>query len=226
MSSTTLRGLWAHATNSQKLLDTALNSEINIWVWLKHWSKKLTSPKLVVVVMGRWQDMLWHSDPWCGHQLSQHSTLCQGPCINSVTQYNPACRLCNMSDMKEGVKNFCFKQLLLFDPHMHSNCHKAVIIKGSILYRPLHTTHVVWEPEPGGQHRSVGPGPWRRWPVGVTLHGVTAHMWHFVTVTQTCSPCLTYTIILGECWMCSIMISHFRNIKYLARKDPHWHGDA
>ena len=29
MSSTTLRGLWAHATNSQKLLDTALNSKIN-----------------------------------------------------------------------------------------------------------------------------------------------------------------------------------------------------
>ena len=164
--------------------------------------------------MGRWQDMLWHSDPWCGHQLSQHSTLCQGPCINGVTEYNPACRLCNMSDMKEGVKNFCFKQLLLFDPHMHSNCHKAVIIKGSFLYRPLHTTHVVWEPEPGGQHRSVGPGPWRRWPVGVTLHGVTAHMWHFVTVTQTCSPCLTYTIILGECWMCHLAISHFDNLKY------------
>ena len=29
MSSTTLRGLWAHATNSQKLLDTALNSKNN-----------------------------------------------------------------------------------------------------------------------------------------------------------------------------------------------------
>ena len=133
-----------------------------------------------------------------------------------------ACRLCNMSDMKEGVKNFCFKQILniyFFPSH-------AFKLSSRDMYRPLHTTHVVWEPEPGGQHRSVGPGPWRRWPVGVTLHGVTGHMWHFVTVTQTCSPYLTYTIKLGECWMCSIMISHFRNIKYLARKDPHWHGDA
>ena len=29
MSHTTLGGLWAHATNSQKLLDTALNSKDN-----------------------------------------------------------------------------------------------------------------------------------------------------------------------------------------------------
>ena len=35
MSSTTLRGLWAHATNSQKLLDTALNSKINFGLTFK-----------------------------------------------------------------------------------------------------------------------------------------------------------------------------------------------
>ena len=173
--------------------------------------------------MGRWQDMLWHSDPWCGHQLSQHSTLCQGLCINGVTQYNPACRLCNMSDMKEGVKNFCFKQIL--NIHFFPSHAFKLSSRGIICTAP-YTLHMLC-----GSRSRVGsiaqsaPGrgggdQWVSRYTGSRPTCDTSWQWrrHVAHVR--------YNIILGECWMCSIMISHFRNIKYLAHKDPHWHGDA